>query len=189
VKLSTERVENHSTNLSDIDTRALEAAKHLHGIFLNDNLNGGDTQRLAAVQLFIADVIRETEAEYQISTRTSGKSDDLGLVARIRYRVNNPSAWDSFDQAASDDFASAAAAIERLVAENRALREAMTPSADTKAAYIGEFSFNVEVWDPDGGEDGEGEAVLESKTVPWTTVKEIMAAISAHARQALKDTP
>lgn len=135
------------------------------------------------------------------------QSDDLGLVERLRQsaelfeavRAMHAGAecadaephWSSQAEAATaHDLASvAAAAIERLVAENRALHEAMTPSVDTKAAYIGEFSFNVEVWDPDGGEAGEGEAVLESKTVPWTTVKEIMAAISAHARQALKDAP
>lgn len=80
------------------------------------------------------------------------------------------------------------AAIERLLAENRALIDALTPSGDTKAAYIAEFKFDVEVWDPDGGEDGDGEAVMESTTVPWTTVKEIMAAISRHARQALEDS-
>jgi hypothetical protein len=118
------------------------------------------------------------------------QSDDLGLVERLRrgpvaYTSAGGPIYDGPDPLMDE----AAAAIERLVAENRALHEAMTPSVDTKAAYIGEFSFNVEVWDPDGGEAGEGEAVLESKTVPWTTVKEIMAAISAHARQALKDAP
>jgi hypothetical protein len=113
-------------------------------------------------------------------------SDDLGLVEQIRLTLASPVEYPAITERCLRE---AAAAIERLVAENRALHEAMTPSVDTKAAYIGEFSFNVEVWDPDGGEAGEGEAVLESKTVPWTTVKEIMAAISAHARQALKDSP
>ena len=140
------------------------------------------------------------------------QSDDLGLVAELRSQAalkrdcnvcdgdgikdggrpclgcdqtgSVPVHWGRVGEMMSE----AAAAIERLEAENRALTEALTPSGATKAAYIGEFSFNVEGWDPEGGEDGEGEAVTESKTVPWTTVKEIMAAISARARQALGDT-
>lgn len=124
------------------------------------------------------------------------QSDDLGLMPVAWIVHDDPELGDYLTRSKTAAEASGravsplypAAAIERLVAENRALTEALTPSADTKAAYIGEFSFNVEVWDPDGGEDGEGEAVLESKTVPWTTVKEIMAAISARARQALGDT-
>lgn len=55
------------------------------------------------------------------------------------------------------------------------LEEALTPSADTKAAYIGEFSFTRAVRDQDGHED------WEPVKVPWTTVKEIMAAILGRA--------
>lgn len=55
------------------------------------------------------------------------------------------------------------------------LEEALTPSADTKAAYIGEFSFNHAVRDQDGHED------WEPIKVPWTTVKEIMSAILGRA--------
>jgi hypothetical protein len=50
-------------------------------------------------------------------------------------------------------------------------RKALTPSAETKAEYIGEFSFRVPL-----GEDGYIEPA-----VPWTTIKEIMAAIRARA--------
>jgi hypothetical protein len=50
-------------------------------------------------------------------------------------------------------------------------REALTPSAETKAQYIGEFSFRVPL-----GEDSYIEPA-----VPWTTIKEIMAAIRARA--------
>lgn len=56
-----------------------------------------------------------------------------------------------------------------------AYREALTPSADTKAAYIGEFSFNV----PQILENEEERGV--SVYVPWTTTKEIMAAILKRA--------
>ena len=49
------------------------------------------------------------------------------------------------------------------------MREALEPSGDTKAAYLGEFSFH----------DG-----LKKRVVPWTTIKEIMAAIRARAALA-----
>ena len=70
--------------------------------------------------------------------------------------------------------------IARLKAENEALREALTPSGETKAAYIGEFSFQELVTCFD--EDLE-DFIEESRTtfVPWTTVKEIMAAIRTRA--------
>ena len=51
--------------------------------------------------------------------------------------------------------------------------EALTPSAETKAAYVGEFQFSV----PDFGNPA-GHRFVE---VPWTTIKEIMAAIKARA--------
>ena len=58
------------------------------------------------------------------------------------------------------------------------LKEALTPSAATKAAYIGEFSFNVVDRDEDGDE------IYRSVRVPWDTIKEIMAAIRARALPA-----
>lgn len=55
------------------------------------------------------------------------------------------------------------------------MEEALTPSADTKAAYIDEFSHNVRCI------SDEGEEQMFTATVPWTTIKEIMAAIRARA--------
>lgn len=56
------------------------------------------------------------------------------------------------------------------------LREALTPSGDTKAAYMGEFKFN-------GPEymDENMQPRFDTHTVPWTTIKEIMAAIRDRA--------
>jgi len=61
------------------------------------------------------------------------------------------------------------------VKELQALREALTPSERTKAAYIGEFKFRVHAYNEDGEEKWWDE------NVPWTTIKEIMAAIKAEA--------
>ena len=67
--------------------------------------------------------------------------------------------------------------VKALRAENERLREALTPSGATKAAYHGEFGFELLA------RDGEG---VDCHMVPWTTIKEIMAAISKRA--ALRPT-
>ncbi len=66
-----------------------------------------------------------------------------------------------------DKYDAALAEIERL-------REALTPSGDTKAAYIGEFSMGVTL-------RTRHEEETRSVQIPWTTIKEIMAAIRARA--------
>ena len=67
-----------------------------------------------------------------------------------------------------------AAYIEQA-AEIERLREALEPSGSTKYAYSGEFEFTQVGFDEDGDE------VHQGVTVPWTTIKDIMAAISARA--------
>lgn len=57
--------------------------------------------------------------------------------------------------------------------------DALTPSARTKALHLGEYKFDVEVNDDTAPEDGY--VRTETMTVPWTTVKEIMAAIRKDA--------
>lgn len=66
-------------------------------------------------------------------------------------------------------------ALPTLIEQHERMREALTPSGDTKAAYMGEFSFNLTQVDEFGDE-------RSVKTyVPWTTIKEIMAAIRARS--------
>ena len=67
---------------------------------------------------------------------------------------------------------------EQLRAENERLRAALTPSGDTKGAYHGEFYIEEEIIDE------EGEPKILRIPVPWTTIKEIMAAIRARAALA-----
>ncbi len=68
--------------------------------------------------------------------------------------------------------------ILALEADKAALVEAVEPSAETKAAYIGEFSFCIEQ------EDETGAHYEQRVDVPWYTVKQIMAAIKARATLA-----
>ena len=65
------------------------------------------------------------------------------------------------------------ATLKGRVAE---LEAVLTPSARTKAALIGEFSFAIDVMEPDADGD-DAEVVSREITVPWTTIKEIMSAI------------
>ena len=63
------------------------------------------------------------------------------------------------------------------------LVEALTPSGDTKAAYHGEFTFQIH--------DGVSDAGIDQYRkvyVPWDTVKEIMTAIRkrAHTKETAR---
>lgn len=62
--------------------------------------------------------------------------------------------------------------LEEATKQRDALLEALTPSGDTKSAYIGDFSW-VEVCD-----DADYQKTF---IVPWTTIKDIMEAIRARA--------
>ena len=92
-------------------------------------------------------------------------------------------AFGSFEAQDDDNFraidpdASAALAeyVRPLQDEVKRLREAVTPSGDTKAAYMGEFFFPMTVTDEDGNEG------TVRVLVPWDTIKEIMGAIRDRA--------
>lgn len=62
--------------------------------------------------------------------------------------------------------------------DHDSLVEALTPSAGTKAAYMGEFSFPFPIFNPDG------EEMPFTPNVPWVTIKEIMKAIADRAALA-----
>ena len=70
--------------------------------------------------------------------------------------------------------------LTEVEAERDGLLEALSPDGDTKAAYMGEFSFNITEYGDDGGE------IARKIYVPWTTIKEIMAAIKARAALGAK---
>lgn len=79
------------------------------------------------------------------------------------------------------ELAKAQADVERLTRQNAALVDALRPSGETKAAYIGEFSFHIPL------NDDEGNEVLHKVTVPWDVTKQIMKAISARISFAQLD--
>lgn len=84
---------------------------------------------------------------------------------------------------AADRLTALEAEVARKDAEIERLREALTQSGTTKAAYWGEFHERIEVANPnyEDGDDGEPETIVQQVPVSWTTVKKIMAAISTRA--------
>jgi hypothetical protein len=66
------------------------------------------------------------------------------------------------------------ARVRELEAERDAYREALTPSGDTKAAYIGEFHMGLTL-------RHRGQEDYRSVPIEWTTIKEVMGAILARA--------
>jgi hypothetical protein len=88
-------------------------------------------------------------------------------------------AWNTRAQSAADR-----AAIKTARGEVERLREALTPSGETKAAYIGEIKYSYVDYDEFGDER------TVTRTLDWTTTKDVMAIIVAHAdRAALSAQP
>ena len=72
------------------------------------------------------------------------------------------------------------AAMQAKDRELAAYKGALTPSSETKAAYIGEIEWREEYID----EDGEGH--LETVVIPWTSMKEFMALIRGYAKATME---
>ena len=84
-------------------------------------------------------------------------------------------------QSALDEISANDEEIHSLIVENQKLRAALTPSGETKVAYMGEFSVPLPEFDEDGNE------VWRNINVPWTTIKEIMVVILQHAEPPEKE--
>ena len=74
-------------------------------------------------------------------------------------------------------------ALRAAQAREQRLLSALTPSMETKAAYMGEFKFPFCI------RDEFGDDMKFTPNVPWTTIKEIMAAIRAQALQETANAP
>jgi hypothetical protein len=103
-------------------------------------------------------------------------------------KIDSGHAWfakEDFNKAIADleasrarvkEFEKKLAACENPIRRYAALEEALTPSPETKSAYIGEFSFGITERDEDGDEH------IRQVVVPWTTTKDIMAKIKEYAK-------
>ena len=107
---------------------------------------------------------------------------DVGVPADVRdYAIDVSEAFDTMMEVernpagAWQALQALAGHIAALTAQVERMRGALTPSGETKAAYMGEFSIPFPTVDEDGNE------VMLHPHVPWTTIKEIMAAIRARA--------
>ena len=107
--------------------------------------------------------VRDADRAVHVNNARSGASD-WDLEDAVRGRLH----WLDGNRAGA---AASAERIKALEARVEAFEWALTPSGDTKAAYLGEFKQDV----------GRKKIVIE-----WTTVKEIMNKI--RSRALLKDT-
>lgn len=80
-----------------------------------------------------------------------------------------------------NDMATAKLSASEREAER--LRAALTPSGETKAAYSHEFAIR-QTWQDENGAD-----CASTTYVPWTTIKDIMAAISKRAALRGEEAP
>lgn len=98
-------------------------------------------------------------------------SENERLMAELHSRIN----WWSEEYSKVCDRANASEAREATAVEDtQRVREALTPSADTKAAYWGEFYVGVTLR---AGREEDYRRVQ----IPWDSIKEIMAAIRVRA--------
>jgi predicted HAD superfamily Cof-like phosphohydrolase len=66
---------------------------------------------------------------------TTPSPDYRGLIERAAYRVGNPSAWEAYDDAASEDICALIAAIRDLEADNASLRRARQTDKERLGQY------------------------------------------------------
>lgn len=112
------------------------------------------------------------ELDQDICVRCMRETRDA-LAAELATRPSNEAFAGQY--ALTQAHATAASKAEARVA---ALEAALTPSTDTKAAYIAEHQIEVEMLDEDG------DSCTEMVTIPWTTIKDIMAMILKRANSA-----
>lgn len=127
---------------------------------------------MSPVEAAVWHVWGERCSDFEPECLTCKSWAEFDQIERLRWEV---AAWKGRHEGA---VAAMTADVTRLRADNERLKAALTPSAETKAAYWGEFHFTEE------GCDEDGQMYYRKITVPWTTVKEIMAEILARAALA-----
>jgi hypothetical protein len=97
----------------------------------------------------------------------------IALADRKSEQPEQNSADMVFIARAREDIPALVASHESLEERVKVLEARLTPSLETKAALMGKFSILFP------GVDDDGEEHMRQINVPWTTIKEIMAAIRA----------
>lgn len=107
------------------------------------------------------------------------RAPDSSLVAVSRGDAKDYSPWRADPYAPNGQFIALAnpSTILSLLDYCEGLEKALTPSADTKAEYMGEFTIAVDRYGIELDEPDDETARVDRIPVPWTTIKEIMAAI------------
>lgn len=118
----------------------------------------------------------------------ASKAEAEDYAEKLVYAVTDGNLSNSYDvQVVSDEVSriwqsytdqKVAAARAEADAENARLRAALTPSAETKAAYVDEVKMAV-----DTAYHEDSCTVRQDVTIPWVAIKEIMALIRKQAGQ------
>lgn len=139
----------------------------------------------AALSTLTAQTAARVAAERERDEAWGDLSKAAGAIGSVRF-MDPP---DGGDVTLAEQVARMREALEAAESEVATLKgrvaeleAGLTPSARTKAALIGEFSFAIDVMEPDADGD-DAEVVSREITVPWTTIKEIMSAIRRLTRQ------
>lgn len=136
---------------------------------------------LAAVMEALSPTLGVTEAMVEAGAREFGRVEvghDDPLYKALQPKPETMAAIERIEQANAAGYAALVSAPPAM-ARAMALEEALTPSAETKAEYIGEFSLTVV------DRDEDGEEIYRKVLVPWDAIKEIMAAIRQRSARAL----
>jgi hypothetical protein len=107
---------------------------------------------------------------YNLACANPNNRDIVIEYSRASHRIGPAIAvYEALD---NDDLRTKLATSE---ARCKRLEEAITPSAETRVAYMGEFSMSIPEFDEHGKE------YMRNTNIPWTTIKDIMKAISRRA--------
>ena len=123
-----------------------------------------------------SDPDKAIEHDRSDETETAAEPADDYTLEHLRGEVQSFKGIHPFDKARNWERATLIARIEKAEAERDALVEALTPSDDTKAAYMSEVVFEII-----SDDDEYGLPVPVSRFVHWTAIKEIMALIRNRA--------
>ena len=178
--------------LRELEAKAREAGQHV--MIGAGPMADWLTEILAAAPALLDEIesLREKVERYKSAARNPGDGERhrgtsvaIQLVHAQMKREETEAERDALRAEVAKAYANSAyhadmaqklsAKLSASEREAERLRAALTPSGATKFAYMNEFKFNVVREGPDHSE------IVERHAVPWTTIKDIMAAIAKRA--------